>query len=96
MIMIPDDQCLITPEYIPQNLLAEDDVSSFAAVSAEPAPSASLHNKLKDIEKTTLRNILRENGGNISKSAQALKMSRQNLQYRIKRYKIDIEEFRRR
>lgn len=96
MIMVPDDQCLITSEYIPQNLLTEDSISFPSAAAADPAPSASLHNKLQDIERAALCQILRENEGNISKSAQELKMSRQNLQYRIKRYKIDISEFRNR
>ena len=35
---------------------------------------------------------LRENGGNISESARVLQMSRQRLQYRIKRYQINIDE----
>ncbi len=94
VIMLPEDQCLITSEYIPQNLLTEEDISSLSAAAAEPEPSHSLHNKLQDIERNTLCQILMENEGNISKSAQVLKMSRQNLQYRIKRYKIDIKDFR--
>lgn len=94
VIMLPDDQCLVTPEYIPQNLLTKDDISSLRQEPSNPLPSHSLHNKLQDIERSTLCQILKENGGNISKSAQVLKMSRQNLQYRIKRYKIDIKDFR--
>lgn len=94
VIMLPEDQYLITSEYIPQNLLTEEDISSLSAAAAEPEPSHSLHNKLQDIERNTLCQILMENEGNISKSAQVLKMSRQNLQYRIKRYKIDIKDFR--
>lgn len=94
VIMLPEDQCLVTSEYIPQNLLTEEDISSLSAAAAEPEPSHSLHNKLQDIERSTLCQILMENEGNISKSAQVLKMSRQNLQYRIKRYKIDIKDFR--
>jgi len=98
MIVLPAGQSLITPEYLPKNIL---DGNKIAAASPGPAasdPTAtgdSLSGKLQDIERSTLCQILTETGGNISKAAQILKMSRQNLQYRIKRYKIDVSEFRR-
>jgi arginine utilization regulatory protein len=38
--------------------------------------------------------VLTENRGNITRAAKALDMSRQNLQYRIKRYQIDIRSLR--
>lgn len=93
MIMLPDSESLITPEYIPQNIREEVPVLS-PVPSENRKPSNSLHGKLQDIERNAVCQILRENNGNISKSAQALKMNRQNLQYRIKRYGINIEDFR--
>lgn len=36
--------------------------------------------------------VLRACGGNVTKAAKLLKMSRQSLQYRIKRYQIDLQE----
>ena len=43
---------------------------------------------------TGICRALRDSGGNISEAARALNMSRQNLQYRIKRYQINIDELR--
>ena len=54
----------------------------------------SLSDRLKDIERDTLVRVLTENRGNITRAAKALDMSRQNLQYRIKRYQIDIRSLR--
>ena len=64
-------------------------------MSAAPVPAPngreSLNGAIQDLERRTICKVLRENGGNISESARVLKMSRQNLQYRIKRYKIDVQ-----
>lgn len=88
MNILPDDASTITPEYIPEHILAE-------SVSAAPVPAPngreSLNGAIQDLERRTICKVLRENGGNISESARVLKMSRQNLQYRIKRYKIDVQ-----
>lgn len=88
MNILPDDASTITPEYIPEHILA-------GSVSAAPVPAPngreSLNGAIQDLERRTICKVLRENGGNISESARVLKMSRQNLQYRIKRYKIDVQ-----
>jgi arginine utilization regulatory protein len=49
-----------------------------------------LNKKLGQIEKEILHNTLRENHGNISRSAKILGISRQNLQYKIAKYKIEV------
>ena len=54
----------------------------------------SLQGRLQNVERDTLIRVLEENKGNISKSARMLQMSRQNLQYRIKRYGIDVTRFK--
>ena len=98
MIVLPAGQSLITPEYLPKNILDGNKIAAAPPPAAAPdlaATGDSLSGKLQDIERGTLCQILTETGGNISKAAQILKMSRQNLQYRIKRYKIDVSEFRR-
>ena len=46
---------------------------------------------MQEMERRAICKVLRENGGNISESARVLQMSRQRLQYRIKRYKINID-----
>lgn len=89
MNVLPDEASMITPDYIP-DLIA----SSSGAVGAEQAqtvpPASSLSGAIHDMERQTICKVLRETGGNISEAARILKISRQNLQYRIKRYKIDI------
>lgn len=51
----------------------------------------SLDETLKRLEKDAISQALIQSEGNISEAARLLKMDRQKLQYRINRYKIDIE-----
>lgn len=41
------------------------------------------------MERQAVEDALRQTGGNISRAARLLGLSRQNLQYRIRRYGID-------
>lgn len=52
---------------------------------------ASLNSRMRSVERETICKALRACGGNVTRAAQVLKMSRQNLQYRIKRYQIDVD-----
>ena len=95
MNLIPDDVSLITPEYIPEHISMEslcektaETVSNFR----RPAPGDSLSQTIHGIEYDNICRALQENSGNISKAAKQLKISRQNLQYRIKRYHIKLDE----
>ena len=91
MNILPDDASLITLEYVPEHVFSGQNV-------AEPEPERvlysgrgrSLNHTIQELERSTICKVLREHGGNISESARVLKMSRQNLQYRIKRYQIDL------
>lgn len=90
--VLPDDESVITPEYLPQNIrdaVLEKNTSSVQQIT--PVLSGSLNNTIKDVERKTIYRILRENGGNISESARILNMSRQSLQYRLRKYKIDVQ-----
>lgn len=89
MNILPDDACMITQAYLPQHIY-EAPTLPVSGLPAAPPTGASLDNTIKGIERSTIVKVLREHNGNISESARVLKMSRQNLQYRIKRYKIDI------
>lgn len=90
MNIMPDNVSVITPNYIPEHIISESTATSLMPSQALPT-DGPLNNIMKDVERRTICGILRKNDGNISKSARALGMSRQNLQYRIKRYKIDVE-----
>lgn len=50
--------------------------------------NTNLFDEIKNKEKNTIINSLKENNGNITKTAEILGMSRQSLQYRIKKYKL--------
>ena len=87
MNVIPNDMSVITPEYIPWYVMTTA-VRPKETVYSEAM--SSLDGTMQDIERRTICKALRESGGNISEAARNLNMSRQNLQYRIKRHKIDI------
>lgn len=91
MNVLPDEYSMITAEYIPEHI-------GGAAAQAEPSASDkqrdSLASTMKDMEYNTICRVLKETGGNISESARMLQMSRQKLQYRIKRHRIDVQKLR--
>ena len=86
MNILPDEVSMITPEYLPEHILSGEQ----AEATYRQRIQTSLSGSVKDLEYHTICRVLQEQGGNISESARVLQMSRQNLQYRIKRYKIDI------
>ena len=91
MNVLPDDASVITPEYLPAHITATAHELPHPARQAAPSSSAgSLSDAMQDMERRTICRMLRQTGGNISESARLLQMSRQRLQYRIKRYQIDI------
>jgi len=92
MNILPNDQSLITSEYIPEHI-----IHSAASVLPQKEQKVeevggSLNNTLKNIEFQMFRNALLANNGNISRTARELGISRQTLQYRIKRSGIDVNE----
>ena len=89
MNIIPYDEVLITPEYLPDNI--QNTPEEIARPAEETVDTESLNSSVKEFERQTICRILIENKGNIAASARAMQMSRQNLQYRIKRYQIDVK-----
>ena len=57
-----------------------------------PEVGDSLHTTMEDVERAAIIKVLKENGGNVSASARAMKMSRQSLQYRLRKYGIRVGE----
>ena len=94
MNILPDDVSMISPEFIPEHILLG--INSSKSVVAPEATSqtqvidGSLNSTIHEIEYRKICQALLDTRGNISESARILKVSRQNLQYRIKKYKIDI------
>ena len=99
MIVMPDHASEITSQYIPHRLLEEEREES----REEPVKEIPVYNTagsdidhhLKDLEEDLIRKALAENRGNVTKTAKALNLSRQNLQYRIRKYGIDTEQIKR-
>ena len=89
MNVLPDIQSIITPEYLPEHILT---MSRRKLVSDMSDRENALNYAVKGVEYQTVCKALLDSGGNISAAAKLLGMSRQNLQYRIRRYRIDIQE----
>ena len=89
MNVLPDIQSIITPEYLPEHILT---MPRRKLVSDMGDRENALNHAVKGAEYQTVCKALLDSGGNISAAAKLLGMSRQNLQYRIRRYRIDIQE----
>lgn len=89
MNILPTDQSVISVDCIPENIA---EVLDRPQVEKEtPISSNSLNSTLQNVEFQMFRNALIENKGNISKAARTLGISRQKLQYHIKRNQIDVK-----
>lgn len=91
MNILPDGVSVITAEYLPEH---------FRDLRPAPIPqiqpndfSDSFDDAVREFERRTICAALRETGGKITATARLLQMSRQNLQYYIKRLEIDVTEF---
>ena len=91
MNVLPDAYSMITAEYIPEHI---GGAAGQTGISAPDKQRDSLPSTMKDMEYNTICRVLKETGGNISESARILQMSRQKLQYRIKRHRIDVQKLR--
>lgn len=89
MNILPDDLSVITPEYIPQHILVRS--KNLTPPVPGETNGSSLNRSIQSMERSTVCQALRKSGGNISEAARSLKISRQSLQYRIKRYQINVQ-----
>ena len=65
-----------------------------AGAAAGTGEGRHLGRRLRSMEEEEIRGALLETRGNISRAAKRLEISRQNLQYRLKRYGIDPREYK--
>lgn len=93
MNILPSDQSLITPDYIPEHILNSITLASPCKVSKVKENTGSISDTIQNIESEMFRNALLESNGNISKAARTLGISRQTFQYRMKRCGIDVNDF---
>lgn len=105
MNLLPDDRNTISLEYLPDYLmqqlrempleereavLPEAYYQEVRQTAAPVTPPRSNRRTLREVERAAVEQALRQHGGNISAAARQLGMSRQNLQYRIRRDGISI------
>jgi arginine utilization regulatory protein len=94
MNMLPKRRVTIPVECLPEHFIPQRNNSSEKADASDGVVfpgSKSARETLRDMERTALIEALRRTHGNISAAARELGMSRQNLQYHIKRDKIKLE-----
>lgn len=94
MNMLQDDALTITKDSIPDHILAEIPEIEPCYPPKEVATESYTYQTINNIERDMLVRTLREYGGNVSRAAGSLGVSRQNLQYRIKRNGIDLNEIK--
>ena len=90
MNIIHDDESLVCTYHIPEHIVTK--VTKTTPLQDPSAAADSLPQILDQVERRVLNKALHENAGNISKTARSLGISRQNLQYRLKRMSIEPEQ----
>jgi len=91
MNLIPDDSSHITPEFTPEHIQMAVNGELYSHDESEEAPT--IESVMREAGQRFLRMKLQDNGCNISKTAQMLGLTRQNLQQRMKRLHVALEDF---
>ena len=95
MNVIPEQESLITIAYLPDHLCLPAARPEQPEILMDIRSSRRLTKKeLRQIERNRIRDALAQQEGNISAAARQLGISRQNLQYRIRKNQIDVQRFR--
>ena len=89
MNVVPRDSSLITPAHITEHIITAVEGHAPRNGDAEDR-IATLNQILGEVERRVLSKAIRENNGNVTKTARVLGLSRQNLQYRLKKNKIEF------
>nr|WP_284042422.1 sigma 54-interacting transcriptional regulator [Bacillus altitudinis] len=78
VLMMPKEAEEIIPAYLPAHLRTHQ-------IESHP-PESSLKSQVTSFEQTLIQEALRQHAGNIKQTAAALKIPRQTLQYKLKKY----------
>jgi arginine utilization regulatory protein len=71
------------PSYIQRKFSSIENISQIKDLSSQ-----TLNERLKELEERTVLTALKDNNGNVTKSADQLGISRENLYYRINKFKL--------
>lgn len=83
MNVLPQGHTLIEPQHLPKYL------HIFPANNKDiPASEHNVFDEIEDLERNRIKVTLKKNNGNIARTAVELGMSRQSLQYRLKKFKL--------
>ena len=89
MNIIPEEEDLITPAYIPEHIL---DATGQVMPSTAVKSAQTMEDAMAEAGRDFLRRALAENDGNISRTAKAMGITRQNLQHLLKKLQMQHEE----
>ena len=92
MNIMPDHAKQISPEYLPEHILKK--VGLYVESGSSYDGFSDLNSIKQNVETRAIINALRENSGNMSKTARLLGISRQTLQYRMMKNGIDYKAFK--
>ena len=84
--IIPEEMDVIQPEFLPEHILQA--VGGTAAPAAAACGTPTLESVMQEAGARFLQGALLEHGGNISQTAKALGITRQNLQHRMKKFGV--------
>jgi len=87
------DKGMIDVNHLPESI-TEDLADHMIEASQEPSANLSIDEQLQEIEKSMIIQALRNVGGVQVKAADLLGVNQRSLWHRIKKYSIDISEFR--
>lgn len=93
-INMADDNSILSQDYfdyIISNNSSDIDFIDINNIVANLNEKIDLENYMADIEKTIIRKSLKKNANNITRTSRDLNISRQDLQYKIKKHNIDIQ-----
>lgn len=93
MICMSGNEKWLTYEHLPMYL--KQQIERSAAETLKQGKNAShLSPSLLDTENNIVTDALKKHHGNLSRAAKELGILRQSLQYRIRKFDIDVEQFR--
>lgn len=79
-----DDGEVLTKEFFENKITMVGDLNNDSKFTGD----LSLNHHLEEVEKAIITKIYKKNGENITRTAEELKISRQNLQYKLKKYNL--------
>lgn len=79
-----DDGEILTKEFFENKFTIVGDINNDSKFTGD----LSLNDYLEEIERSVITKIYKKNGENITRTAEELKISRQNLQYKLKKYNL--------